>query len=105
MPMTDVELAAYLHLTEKEAEILLPRMKPERRAVYDRMKEFGRPMRHAGDGFGPLNLKLGAHRDAKTRLHIKLRHAATVAGYKRGKIGARKKLPISLPPLPWNLDQ
>lgn len=36
-PMTDQELATYLRLTPEEAAIALPKISPERRAVYERM--------------------------------------------------------------------
>lgn len=35
--MTDLELAAYLNLTPDEAEIVLPKIKPEQRATFERM--------------------------------------------------------------------
>lgn len=37
--MTDAELADYLHLTPHEAAIVIPKLTPEKRAVYDRMKQ------------------------------------------------------------------
>jgi hypothetical protein len=37
--MTDEELTAYLHLTPAEAAIVLPKLTPERRALYARMKQ------------------------------------------------------------------
>jgi hypothetical protein len=39
MVMTDTELADYLHLTPAEAAVVIPKLTPELRAVYDRMKE------------------------------------------------------------------
>ena len=38
-PMNDAELAAYMHLTPDEAAIVIPKLTPEKRAVYDRMRE------------------------------------------------------------------
>lgn len=35
--MSDEELAKYLHLTTAEAAIVIPKLTPQRRAVYDRM--------------------------------------------------------------------
>ena len=37
--MTDAELAEYLHLTPAEAAIVIPKLTPERRAFYDRMRD------------------------------------------------------------------
>jgi hypothetical protein len=37
--MTDAQLAAYLHLTPEEAAIVIPKLTPERRALYDRMQQ------------------------------------------------------------------
>lgn len=37
--MTDAELAEYLHLSPAEAAIVIPKLTPERRAVYERMKQ------------------------------------------------------------------
>ena len=37
--MTDAELAGYLHLTPEEAAIVLPKLTPARRALYDRMRQ------------------------------------------------------------------
>lgn len=38
-PMTDAELATYMNLTPEEAAIIIPKLTPEKRAVYDRMRE------------------------------------------------------------------
>lgn len=35
--MTDDELAKFLHLSPTDAAIVIPRLTPQRRAVYDRM--------------------------------------------------------------------
>lgn len=37
--MTDAELAEYLDLTPVEAEIVIPRLTPAKRAVYERLKQ------------------------------------------------------------------
>lgn len=37
--MTDAELAEYLHLSPGDAAIIIPRLTPQRRATYDRMKQ------------------------------------------------------------------
>jgi hypothetical protein len=37
--LNDTELAAYLHLSPEQAAIVLPKLSPERRALYDRMME------------------------------------------------------------------
>lgn len=38
-PMTDDELVAYLGLTPEQAPIVIPKITPDRRALYDRMRE------------------------------------------------------------------
>lgn len=35
--MTDAELAEYLHLTPAEAAIVIPKLTPEKRAMFDHM--------------------------------------------------------------------
>jgi hypothetical protein len=52
-PMTDQELAAYLHLTEAEAVIVIPKLTPGKRAVYDRMKQVEIEAALWIDGLGP----------------------------------------------------
>lgn len=37
--MTDEELTEYLHLTPEQAQKILPRLTPERRATFVKMKE------------------------------------------------------------------
>jgi hypothetical protein len=37
--MTDAELVEYLNLTPAEAAIIIPKLTPARRAVYDRMQQ------------------------------------------------------------------
>lgn len=51
--MTDDELANYLHLTPAEAAIVLPQLTPERRAVYDRMKQVEIEAALWAEGVGP----------------------------------------------------
>ena len=51
--MTDAELTAYLHLTAEQAAIVLPKLSPARRAVYDRMKQVEIETNLWADGLGP----------------------------------------------------
>ena len=51
--MTDAELTAYLHLTPEQAAIVLPKLSPARRAVYDRMKQLEIEVDLWTDGLGP----------------------------------------------------
>jgi hypothetical protein len=51
--MTDSELAEYLHLTPAEAAIVIPKLTPERRAVYDRMKQVEIDAALWVEGLGP----------------------------------------------------
>lgn len=51
--MTDAELAEYLHLTPQKAAIALPRLAPERRAVYERMKQVEIEAALWSEGLGP----------------------------------------------------
>jgi hypothetical protein len=51
--MTDAELTDYLHLTPEEATIMLPKLTPARRAVYDRMKQVEIDAALWADGLGP----------------------------------------------------
>lgn len=51
--MTDAELAAYLHLTPAEAAIVIPKLTPEKRAVYERMKEVEIEVALWMEGLGP----------------------------------------------------
>lgn len=51
--MTDAELAEYLHLTPSEAEIVIPKLTPQRRAVYDRMKRVEIEAALWAEGLGP----------------------------------------------------
>jgi hypothetical protein len=39
LPMDDAELAAYLHLTPADATIVIPKLSPGRRSLYDRMNK------------------------------------------------------------------
>jgi hypothetical protein len=51
--MTDAELAEYLHLTPAQAVIVIPKLTPERRAVYDRMQQVEIEAKLWMDGLGP----------------------------------------------------
>ena len=51
--MTDAELTAYLNITPEEAAIILPKLTPERRAVYDRMKQVEIDAALWVEGLGP----------------------------------------------------
>lgn len=51
--MDDQQLAEYLHLTPAEAAIVIPKLTPERRAVYDRMKQIEVEAELWADGLGP----------------------------------------------------
>ncbi len=51
--MTDAELVEYLHLTPAEAAIVLPKLTPAKRAVYDRMKQVEIEAALWIDGLGP----------------------------------------------------
>lgn len=51
--MTDTELAQYLHLSPADAAIVIPKLTPERRAVYDRMKQVEIEAALWVDGLGP----------------------------------------------------
>lgn len=51
--MTDAELAEYLHLTPADAAIVIPKLTPAKRAVYDRMKQIEIEAALWIDGLGP----------------------------------------------------
>ena len=51
--MDDAELAEYLHLTPTEAAIVIPKLSPARRAVYDRMKSLETEIFLWQNGLGP----------------------------------------------------
>lgn len=51
--MTDAELAEYLHLTPAEAAIVIPKLTPQRREVYDRMKSLETHIFLWENGLGP----------------------------------------------------
>jgi hypothetical protein len=51
--MTDDELQEYLHLTPTEAMIVIPKLTPQRRAVYDRMKQVEIDVTLWTEGLGP----------------------------------------------------
>lgn len=51
--MNDTELAEYLNLTPDEAAIVLPTLTPQRRALYDRMKQVEIEASLWAEGLGP----------------------------------------------------
>lgn len=51
--MTDSELAEYLHLTPEEAAIVIPKLPPEKRRTYDRMKQVEIDVALWMEGLGP----------------------------------------------------
>lgn len=51
--MTDVELARYLHLSVADAAIVIPKLTPAKRAVYDRMKQIEIEAALWAEGLGP----------------------------------------------------
>lgn len=51
--MTDAELAVYLNLTPAEAAIVIPQVSPEKRALYDRMRELEVEVALWDAGLGP----------------------------------------------------
>lgn len=52
-PMTDEQLAEYLHLSSAEAAVIIPKLTPEKRAVYDRMAQVEIEAKLWMDGLGP----------------------------------------------------
>lgn len=51
--MTDAELAAYLHLSAAEAAIIIPKITPQKRALYARMQDVEREAALWVAGAGP----------------------------------------------------
>lgn len=51
--MNDTELAEYLHLTPAEAAIVIPKLEPGKRAVYERMRQFEIDWTLYTEGLGP----------------------------------------------------
>lgn len=51
--MTDAELAEYLHLTPAEAAIVIPKLTPERRQAYQRMRQAEIDVALWMEGLGP----------------------------------------------------
>lgn len=51
--MTDEELARYLNLTPDEAAIVIPKLSPERRATYERMRQVEAEAELWAAGLGP----------------------------------------------------
>lgn len=68
-PMTDEQLAAYLNLTTDEAAILIPKLTPQRRAVYDRMAtvEVEVNLWQAGLGPKPAGVLIDMDKPARRR--------------------------------------
>lgn len=66
--MTDTELAEYLHLTPAEAAIVIPKLTPEKRAVYDRMKQVEIEAALWADGLGPKPQGVLIDTERSTRL-------------------------------------
>lgn len=67
--MNDTELAEYLHLTPAEAEIVIPKLTPQRRALYDRMKqvELESELWAAGVGPKPQGVLIDTERSTRRR--------------------------------------
>jgi hypothetical protein len=51
--MTDEELAEYLHLTPDQAAIVIPKLTPARRDLYDHMRQVEREAELWAAGLGP----------------------------------------------------
>lgn len=69
--MTDAELAEYLHLTPTEAGIVIPKLTPERRALYDRMKQVEIEAALWAEGLGPKpqGVLIDTERSTRRRRH------------------------------------
>lgn len=67
--MTDADLASYLNLTEAEAAIVIPKITPEKRALYERMKqvEIEAELWAAGLGPKPQGALIDTDRSMKRR--------------------------------------
>jgi hypothetical protein len=67
--MNDAELAGYLHLTPAEAAIVIPKLTPERRAAYERMKQVEIDVTLWVEGLGPKprGVLLDTERSTKRR--------------------------------------
>lgn len=67
--MTDAELAEYLHLSAADAAIIIPKITPEKRALYVRMQEVEREATLWVEGLGPKpqGVLLDTERDIKRR--------------------------------------
>lgn len=51
--MDDAELAKYLHLTPSEADVVIPKITPAKRAVYERMQQVEIEAALWAEGLGP----------------------------------------------------
>lgn len=67
--MTDAELIAYMNLTPAEAAVIIPKLTPEKRAVYERMYEVEIEAALWVQGLGPkpTGVLLDTERDVKER--------------------------------------
>lgn len=65
--MTDAELAEYLHLTPEEAAIVIPKLTPGKRAVYERMKQVEMEAALWVNGLGPKPTGVLIDTDRSTR--------------------------------------
>lgn len=69
MAMTDAELAEYLNITSAEAAVIIPKLSPQKRAVYDRMAqvEVEAKLWMAGVGPKPQGVLIDTERDIERR--------------------------------------
>jgi hypothetical protein len=67
--MTDTELAKYLHLKPEDAAIVIPKLTPAKRAVYDRMRqvEIECELWTAGLGPKPQGVLIDTERSTRQR--------------------------------------
>ncbi len=67
--MNDDELAEYLHLSPEHAALVIPKLSPARRAVYERMKlvEFETELWIAGLGSKPQGVLIDTERSVRSR--------------------------------------
>jgi hypothetical protein len=70
MAMTDTELTVYLCLTPEEAAIVIPKIPPGRRAVYDKMAEVERDAMLWLAGFGPRPMGVLLDVDRRKKLRV-----------------------------------
>lgn len=67
MAMNDAELAGYLHITLEQAATYIPKLTPEKRALFDRMKNLENEIElwQAGLGPKPTGVLMDFERDKK----------------------------------------